>query len=152
MAPDELKADKDRKIKFLVGSQGVPKYAFEADSPVVYRRDEQQQTWNEYALMDGFLASELFWNAMNRQEQGVVLTGLPKCTKRIFGPKSKLGRCLFPVGKEMTKGGPRFLYASPDHRILALYDDEIKTAYFASVGEAPLKQPEEDAGVNLSWL
>ncbi|RKI67961.1 hypothetical protein D7V91_08640 [bacterium 1xD42-67] len=152
LAPDELRADEDQKIRFLVGDQGVPKYAFESGSPIVCRYDEQEQTWNEHALIDGFLAAELFWNAMGQEHLGVVLAELSQCTGRTFGAKGRLGRSLSPVGKELTRGCPRSLYASPDHKILALYDGERKTACLASVGEGPLKQLEEDAGIELSWL
>ena len=152
LPPDELETGEDGKIRFLVGGQGVPKHAFQAGSPVVYRYDEQAQTWNEHGLMDGFLASELFWNAMGQERMGVVLAELPGCTKRIFGARGRLGRSLFPVGKDLTKGGPRSLFASLDHKILALYDDERKHAHLASMGKAPLEQLEKDAKVELSWL
>ena len=101
--------------------------------------------------MDGFLASELFWNTMNQRQLGVVLAEFPECTKRTFGAKGKL-RLLSSVGKGLTRGCTRSLYASPDCKILALYDDEIKSAYLASAGEGPLKQLEKDAKIELSWL
>ena len=152
LALDGLEVDEDQKIKFLVGAQGIPKYAFESGSPIVYRYDAQKQSWKEYALMDGFLASELFWNAMNQRKLGVVLAEFPACTKRTFGAKGKLRRFLPSVGEELTRGCTRSLYASPDRKILALYDDEIKSAYLASAGEGPLKQLEKDAKLELSWL
>ena len=102
--------------------------------------------------MDIFLASEIFCNTMNQEKLGIVLTEFPDCTKRTFGAKGKLGRFLTPVGKELTKGGTRFLFVSLDYKILALYDDELKSAYLASIGESPLKQLEKDAKIDLSWL
>lgn len=152
LALNRLEVGEDKKIKFLVGDQGIPKYAFESGFPIVYQYDEQKQSWNEHSLMDGFLASELFWNAMNQEKSGVILTEFPECTKRTFGTRGKLGQFLLPVGKELTKGGSRFLYASPDQKVLALYDNEVKTAYLASVGKSPLKQLEKDAKIELSWL
>lgn len=89
---------------------------------------------------------------MNQKAQGVILTELPGCTKRTFSTKGKLERFLSPVENKLTKESPHALYTSPDHKMLALYDSELKTAYLASVGEAPLKQLEKKANITLSWL
>lgn len=151
-SPERLAWDEEKKLFFFAGDQGEPEYAIEDGSPIVLVKNQISKQWIERALLDNFLASEMIWNAMNQEDRGTVLTELLECTKRMLGPKGKLGKYLVSVLPNVTKGSRRQLYTTPAHDILLLRDEDMQSTYLASVGEEPLERLEKEAEIELSWL
>ena len=148
----ELAWDKQNKLFFFAGDQGEPEYAIEDDSPIVFLKNPLRGDWEEWTLLDSFLAGEIFWNTMCQEERGVTLAEFPECSKYALGPKGKLGKYLKAIVPSMTKGGRHQLYTTPNHDILVLRDDDMGSTYLASVGNEPLERLEHEAKIELSWL
>jgi len=147
---EELK-NEDGIIRFLSTAQGIFNYAFAHLSPIVYQ-SEMDGTWREYGMIDGFIVTKLFWNIMNSEELGVVLTELAGCSKHALSARGSLGNALVPCFQNLTKNYTQQLYHSSKNDIIAIYDTQLKTLYAASVGEKPLQALEKDTNIEFSWL
>ena len=152
--PEELEfhEDDEEKIEFLCGHQGIPEYALEAGSPIVYQLDDCEDKWEAYEVMDGFLAAELLWSLMNQQylnDKHIAVGSWEECPKRALTPKGKLGKYLVSDTQKLTKGNIRHLYHSPEGDILALYDSEAKELYLVAKSDEIMLKLEEATGIDL---
>ena len=103
-------------------------------------------------MIDGFVVTQLAWNIMNREDLGIVLAEVPKCSKQSLSTRGALGKVLVPCFQDLTRENMQQLYCSPENDIIALYDKQLKTLYAAAVGGEPLRNLEKVTKIKLSWL